>query len=81
MNLYLITQSENEGYDTYDSAVVAAKTARAAKRIHPAWGLSRDAWEISSTWASHPDKVEAKFLGRASVGTREGLILASFNAG
>jgi len=37
MNLYLITQSQNEGYDTYDSAVVAAKSPEDAKNIHPSF--------------------------------------------
>lgn len=35
MNLYLISQQMNEGYDTFDSAVVAAKSPRDAILIHP----------------------------------------------
>lgn len=35
MNLYLISQDINNGYDRYDSAVVAAKNALDARRIHP----------------------------------------------
>ena len=35
MNLYLISQDENIGYDTYDSAVVAAKSEKDARTIHP----------------------------------------------
>lgn len=35
MNLYLITQDTVLGYDTYDSAVVVARTAFAASRIYP----------------------------------------------
>ena len=35
MKLWLISQTENEGYDTYDSAVVAAETENAARLIHP----------------------------------------------
>ena len=36
MKLFLISQDENNGYDTYDSAVVCAKDEEAAKRITPA---------------------------------------------
>ena len=36
MNLYLITQDQNRGYDTYESAVVAAETEEQAKSINPA---------------------------------------------
>jgi len=32
MKLFLISQDENDGYDTYDSAVVCAKDEEAAKR-------------------------------------------------
>lgn len=35
MNLYLISQTINEGYDTYDSAVVAAESEDEARKIHP----------------------------------------------
>jgi len=35
LKLWIIEQEENGGYDTYDSAVVAAMTEEEAKRIHP----------------------------------------------
>ena len=35
MNLYLISQDVNNGYDTYDSAVVAAETEQEARETHP----------------------------------------------
>jgi hypothetical protein len=35
MNLYLISQDVNNGYDTYDSAVVAAKSGNDARTINP----------------------------------------------
>jgi len=35
MNLYLLTQTVNNNYDTFDSAVVAAETEKEALRIHP----------------------------------------------
>lgn len=35
MNLYLISQTENIGYDTYDSAVVCAESEEEAKNIYP----------------------------------------------
>lgn len=47
--LWLISQSENNGYDTYDSAVVVAPTEEAAKRIHPSeygkgWSDETGSW-------------------------------------
>ena len=35
MNLYLISQTINDDYDSWDSAVVAAESAGAAREIHP----------------------------------------------
>jgi hypothetical protein len=35
MNLYLISQTVNRGYDTFNSAVVVAEDITAAQRIHP----------------------------------------------
>ena len=33
MNLYLIKQDKADGYDTYDSAVVSAKTVEDARTV------------------------------------------------
>ena len=33
MNLYLLTQNENNGYDTYDSMVVSAENEEDAKYL------------------------------------------------
>jgi len=69
MKLWLISQTENNGYDTYDSAVVAAETEVEAKGIIP----------CDCFWASSPDKVIAKEIGTANDGVT-GVICASYNA-
>lgn len=84
MNLYLISQTANHEYDTYDSAVVAAETEDAAKRIHPAGDGMKipqgDVWE-ARTWVNDPSLVTAKLIGIAVDGTKEGVIIASYNGG
>jgi len=35
MKLYLLEQTVNNGYDTYDSCIVCAESEEEAKRIHP----------------------------------------------
>ena len=35
MNIYLLSQNVNSGYDTYDSMVVAAKNEEDARTIYP----------------------------------------------
>jgi len=77
MNLYFISQVENCGYDTYDSAVVRAESPEEAVKINPdgAWS---DGW---GAWASKPENVKVSLLGVAAEGSEAGEVLASFNAG
>lgn len=80
MNLYLLTQSQMTGYDTFDAIVVAAEYEEDAKNIFPRHYYEN--WEeCRRTWASSPEQVTAEFLGQAKEGTERGVILASFNAG
>ena len=80
MNIYLISQEINNDYDTYDSAVVTAKTAAKAKQIHPGGKREINEWDRYGSWAYEPAQVKAKLIG-VSKQTKEGIILASFNAG
>jgi hypothetical protein len=88
LNLYLISQNENNDYATYDSAVVAAPDENAARLIHPETGHHAEAtdWRLSCqyghwTWASDPSKVNVKLIGQALNGTKIGAICSSYNAG
>ena len=79
MNLYLISQTVRTGYDTYDSAVVAADTPEQAANIHPSGSdISTD---DSYTWVDTPNNVDVKLIGVAVNGIDVGVICASFNAG
>lgn len=78
MNLYLIAQDENTGYDTYDSAVVCAESEDDARQIHPFF--RNPEWDTFS-WCSSPEHVEVKFLGVADPSIQRGVICASYNAG
>jgi hypothetical protein len=88
MNIYLLSQNENGGYDTFDSLVVVAKSEAKARMIHPSesYGISReDAWGDSdraySSWASKPENVTVSHIGKANTGANEGIVITSFNAG
>jgi len=83
LKLFLITQRVATGYDTYDSAVVAAESAEKARETHPssyAGIVPRRPWD-GYDWASSPDLVVAKLIGEAAPGIEPGVIIASFNAG
>lgn len=81
MKLYLISQSENNDYDTYDSAVVAAESPEDARTIHPIEPATHDDWGRWSAWVQFKDidKIKVEYLGETK--RERGVVLASFNAG
>lgn len=96
MNIYLIFQNVNTGYDTYDSAVVVAEDQEQARRINPGqfhvWSNEQDSWMFEysdgrpakknedSTW-TRPENVKVQYLGEAANKIKGRIICASFNAG
>jgi hypothetical protein len=93
LNLYLISQSVNKDYDTFDSAVVAAASEEEARLIYPKdndkrWSGSMWRWHLEDgrvvdsfgySWTD-PDCVSVQFLAAGYEGPA-GTVLASFNAG
>ena len=75
MNLYLLEQDHVGGYDTYDSVVVIAEDAEAARVMIPDTNSVR-----YGAWTDDPSKVMVTYLG-TSADPVPGVILASFNAG
>lgn len=82
MKLFLISQSQNNDYDTYDSAVVAAPDEETAKQMSPGNGEPVDNWSARfSSWCSSPEYVTVRHLGDAAPDIEQGIVCASFNAG
>ena len=83
MKLFLISQTENDGYDTYDSAVVCAEDEQDAKSMLPdGVPLSRfEKGDHYTSWAFTLDAITVKLLGDAADGIPAGVICASYNAG
>lgn len=94
MKLWKIWQEQNQTYDTYDSAVVAAETEEVAKKIIPGHGKEwsqdgklmrriRDKVQLDQwpSWASELSAVQVQYLGEASPDIETGIIVASFNPG
>jgi hypothetical protein len=83
MKLFLISQIKDNGYDTYDSAVVAAKNEDDAQKMLPGWydeGKFYPA-KIGDSWVA-PEHVDVEYIGTAKPGTKAGTVIcASFNAG
>ena len=90
-HLYLLTQTREKGWGTYDSCVVVATSEMSARLTHPrhdyAWDgkrwLFRDATHLTpgnGGWC-HPDYVSASYLGVADDSLKLGVVCASYNAG
>ena len=80
--LYLLTQSTNTGYDTYDSCVVCAPDADTARTIQPNGASRADVWQAwGRSWAYSDDEVKVTLIGVADPSVEQGVVLASYNAG
>jgi len=76
MNLYLVERSDRYGYDEYDSLVVSARSHKAALTIPP------DEYNGSSTNSFMSAPRTVTYIGKAGKNIyRQGVVLASFNAG
>lgn len=84
MNLYKISQTVNNDWDTYDSAIVAAENEEEARKINPSdfdnkhWWTEEDRY---TSWCSKLEDVQVELIGVAKEGIEKGVIVASFNAG
>jgi len=81
VNLYLLTQTENVGYDTYDAAIVCAESEEEAVKIHPDGEIFNDGWTWGLSWVMYPRDVKCQKIGVADKSIEKGVVLASFNAG
>lgn len=96
MNLYLLTQGYNSGYDTYDSCVVAAPNEYEARRICPShyytWSYEMESWafeygdgslkrDTPDSWVSDLELIDVQLIGVADPSVKKGVVCASFNAG
>tara|TARA_R110002020_G_C15830035_1_gene734090 strand:- start:180 stop:419 length:240 start_codon:yes stop_codon:yes gene_type:complete len=79
MNIYLCSQWENRGYDTYDSFVCVANSEDEARSTLPSSYFDWD--ENPRDWCESPDKVDVTLLGKANEDQVAGVICSSYNAG
>ena len=74
MNIYRLSQTVNNDYDTYDSAVVVASSEETARETELPYSAA-------DTWAQ-PADITVELVGIALPSYTEGTIIcASFNAG
>lgn len=86
MNLYLISQTINENWGTYDSAVVVAPSMEEARKMHPSSGKDitkpQEYLCPQTNWVTDPIDVRIIYLGLSFHDYKSGTIIcSSFNAG
>lgn len=81
----MLTQNDNNGYDTYDSCIVCAKNEKEARTISPEGGIFVETagkkgfhW---TSWAKSASAITCEEIGTANETQKKGVVLASFNAG
>jgi hypothetical protein len=91
--LYRLSQTQNRGYDTFDSCIVCAPDEDTARNYHPSGQVfyhRREVWETAYDrvlwadawgWANNPEAVTVERIGIADETTQVGVVCASFNAG
>lgn len=92
--IYLLSQKEQSGYDTYDSMIVVAENEDMARKTDPAghykWDTQYNGWLFCffggktepterDDWANTLSNITVKYLGETDEPV--GVVLASFNAG
>lgn len=85
MKLWHISQQKNNDYDTYSDAVVAADTESEAAMIHPGGDGNIELFPEEGfedrAWTNDVYDVSVEYIGEAKIGTKKGVICASFHAG
>ena len=81
MKIYKLEQTDNNGYDTFDSIIVCAKNEEDARLItpdelHPVG----DGYRFT-TWAKQHENIICEEIGEANEKQERGIILGSFNSG
>jgi hypothetical protein len=80
MKLYLLEQSDNNTYDTYDSCLVCAENEADARTIDPDGDEFKEK-VFRGYWAFNKDAITCQEIGTANDHQQRGVIIASYNAG
>lgn len=78
MKLYLLSQTVNQNWDTFDSVLVCAENEDDAKSITP-YGEEFDGKD--GTWVKDKSSIACEEIGEANSKQVRGIIISSFNAG
>lgn len=80
LRLWLLKQTVNNDYETYDSCIVAAPDADTARMVRPD-GCGWHEEHFWTAWMFKPEDITVRLIGTADPSVESGVVLASFNAG
>lgn len=85
MNLYLLSQTENISFGTFNSCVVCAENEKDAKSIMPDLFLNKgkpfEVPDMQCVWAYSIERIQCVEIGTANKSQQRGVIIASYNDG
>lgn len=82
MKLYLLSQNDNDNYDTYDSCLVCAENEEDAITITPDGDtFIENCYNYNGGWAKKLSSITCVEIGEANERQTRGVIISSFNAG
>ncbi len=83
MKIYHLSQTDNDGYDTYSDCVVIARSPKDAKTIHPSGdeNVYDGRYHAWGDWADSYDGIECIEIGIAHKSQKRGVVCHSFHAG
>lgn len=81
MKIFLLTNLDTKGYDTFDSCVVCAESVEDAKSINPDGNDFKEDKSWYNSWAFTKKGIDCKEIGDANKKQTRGVICASYNAG
>ncbi len=86
MKIFLLTQSVNNDYDTYDSCIIIAENKNDAKIISCEkleYGDRIEKTDRYSSWVGKDkiDSINIEYIGEAKEGSEQEVVCSSFNAG
>lgn len=84
MNLYKLSQTVVDGYDTYSDCVVAAPNEAIAATMAPDYDGSFRTIPMEGNiydWPNDPGHIKVELLGKAKAHMPQCMICASFHAG
>jgi hypothetical protein len=81
MKLFLLTQMDNNTYDTFDSILVCAENEDDAVTIDPYGDPYVEGADYFTSWAKKASSIICEEIGEANDKHARGVIIASYNAG